>query len=74
MPTIKADRGCFYVISNTYGHELIDELVIGLASDPLMPQTDVVDVIQQFLSEENSFQYRTQTLDNIAEIWGLRAA
>ena len=72
VPTyvVKAERGCFYVISNTYGHELIDELVIGLASDPLMPQTDVVDVIQQFLSEENNFQ----TLDNIAEIWGLGAA
>ena len=40
------NRGIFSAISNTYRHELINELIIGLAGDPLMAQTDVVDVIE----------------------------
>ena len=60
------NRGPFSCVSNTYRHEFINELVIGLASDPLMAQTNVVDVIEQFLPEKNSIQI----LDNIAEIWG----
>ena len=43
-------------MSNTYGHELINELVIGLSGDPLMTQTDVVDVIKQLLPEEKKLQ------------------
>ena len=63
---MSTNLGPFWGISNTYSHELINELVIGLAGDSLMPQTDVVDVIEQFLPGENCFQM----LDNIAEIWG----
>ena len=43
-------------ISNTYGHELIDELVIGLSSDPLVAKPDVVDVVKQLLPGTNCFQ------------------
>ena len=63
---LAVNQGSFFRVSAiprksiTYGHELINELVIGLAGDPLMAQTDVVDVIEQFSPEKNSFQYRTQ--------------
>ena len=57
MSTNLGSRSFFSGISNTYGHELIDELVIGLSGDPLVPQTNVVDVIKQLLPEKNSFQY-----------------
>ena len=42
--------------ANTYGHELIDELVIGLSSDPLVAKPDVVDVVKQLLPGKNCFQ------------------
>ena len=54
---MSTNLGPFWGISNTYSHGLINELVIGLSGDPLVPQTDVVDVIEQFLPEKNSFQY-----------------
>ena len=41
----------------THRHELVNECVIPLASDPLVTNSDVVDVVQQLLSAPNKVRY-----------------
>merc|ERR1719180_499416 len=45
----KLDQGVLPPTLHNRGHELINELIISLASDPLMPKTDVVNVVKQLL-------------------------
>ena len=48
----KLDEGVLTVSLDNRCHELVDEVVIFLASDPFMPQTNVINVIQQLLSRK----------------------